>query len=483
VIAQKNSYSYKNIILEITFKFLLLPLLKFVKLMNNQGKIQKIGLITAITLVVANMVGTGVFTSLGFQVAGIPNAFTIIMLWAVGGITALCGAFSYGELGSIFPRSGGEYHFLGKIYNPFIGFLSGWISFVVGFTAPIAAAAMAAGKYSSRVLVDTQVISSDFQNITMTIIACTLCIIIAQVHTSKIKIISGFQNIFTVLKITLILILILFGFILSTSQNISFLPTKDSISAIFTGTFAISLVFVMYAYSGWNASAYIATEIKNPEKNLPRSLFLGTLIVILLYIPVNAVFLYSTPISEMALQEEVGYIAAGFIFGKTGGIIMGLLISIGLISAISSMTWAGPRVIQVIGEDYKLLKIFSKTNKNNIPVYAIAIQTVLVLVLVISSTFEMVIYYIGFTLTLSSFLTVLGVFVLRIKKPDLPRIYKTWGYPVTPIIYLIVTAWMMIYVVKDKPIAVIFSLITISIGAIVYFINKKIEKNVDSKKK
>lgn len=446
----------------------------------EKKNIKKIGLTTAITIVVANMIGTGVFTSLGFQLDGIDYAFTILALWIVGGITALSGAFSYGELGSMFPRSGGEYHFLGKIYSPFVGFLSGWISVIVGFTAPIAAAAIAAGKYSSSVLIDTNIISEASQDLIIKIIAITLTLIIAFVHTKKIKTISIFQNIFTGLKILLIIVLIAFGFLIAKGQDISFAPTKDSINSIFTGAFAVSLVFVMYAYSGWNASAYISSEIKDPKKNMPLSLFIGTLIVILLYVPVNAVFLYSAPVSEMVMQEEVGYIAATYIFGQTGGIIMGVLISIGLISAISSMTWAGPRVIQVIGEDYKNLSVFAKKNKNGIPATAIFVQTSIVVLMILTSTFESIIYYIGFTLTLSSFMTVLGVYILRIKKPDLERRYKTWGYPITPAIFLIVTGWMMFFIIIDKPITALFSFATIAVGAIFFIINKNLlNKNSD----
>ncbi len=442
--------------------------------MTEEKKTAKTGLTTAITIVVANMIGTGVFTSLGFQLAGVEYAFTILALWTIGGIAALSGAFSYGELGAMYPRSGGEYQFLSKIYNPFVGFLSGWISVIVGFTAPIAAAAIAAGKYSSSVLIDTNVISESSQQLVIKIVAIVLVLIIAYVHTKKIKTISRFQKSFTGLKILLVLVLIIFGFILAKPQNISFLPSNEAVSAIFTGSFAISLIFVMYAYSGWNASAYISSEIKNPKKNMPLSLFLGTLIVILLYVPVNAVFLYSTPASEMIMQEEVGYIAATHIFGQTGGIIMGILISFGLISAISSMTWAGPRVMQVIGEDYKTFKFFAKKNKNNIPTIAILLQTIIVIFMILTSTFEAIIYYIGFTLTLSSFLTVLGVYILRIKKPNAERKYKTWGYPITPAIFLLVTGWMMTYIVIDKPITALYSFGTIAVGAVIFFLNKNI---------
>lgn len=173
------------------------------------------------------------------------------------------------------------------------------------------------------------------------------------------------------------------------------------------------------------------------------------------------------------MKEEVGYIAAHYIFGDTGGIIMGLLIAIGLISAISSMVWAGPRVAQVIGEDVHLLRFLARNNRNNMPVTALFIQLIIVLALIISSSFEAIIYYIGFTLSLSVFLTVLGVFVLRIKQPNLYRPYKTWGYPITPLFFLLVTAWMLIYVLKDKPMESLAGLATVGIGWIIYGINKK----------
>ncbi|GAB4302267.1 MAG: amino acid permease [Marinilabiliales bacterium] len=446
----------------------------------NKKNIAKIGLLSATAIVVANMVGTGVFTSLGFQLFGIKSAFSILILWFIGGIVALCGAFSYGELGAALPRSGGEYHFLSKTYHPLVGFLSGWISLSVGFSAPIAAAAVAMGKYSSEVLKDINVISADEASMWKIIIAVSIVVVVSIIHLSSINVIKKFQNIFTGLKISLILILIICGFILADGQDITFLPIpgKDgSWSQIFSSSFAISLVFVMYSYSGWNASSYIINEIKNPSKNLPWSLFLGTLIVMLLYIPLNAVLLYAAPVNELMGQEEVAYIGAQYIFqntflGQYGGIIMGLLISIGLISAISSMIWAGPRVTHVMSEDTKILNFLSRKNKNNVPSIAILLQALIVITLILTSTFESIIIYIGFTLSLSSFLTVLGVIVLRYKRPELERPYKTFLYPVSNLIFLAVTGWMMYYVLLDKPLQSIIGLATISLGAVIYYINK-----------
>lgn len=448
----------------------------------DKKNIAKIGLTTATAIVVANMVGTGVFTSLGYQLFGINSAFSILILWLIGGVVALCGAFSYGELGAALPRSGGEYHFLSKIYHPLVGFLSGWISLTVGFSAPIAAAAVAMGKYSSRVMTDMAWISDENMPMFKLIIGIGIVLLVSLIHLSKIDVIRKFQNFFTGLKISLILVLIVCGFILAKGQDISFMPIEGSFSQIISPAFAVSLVFVMYSYSGWNAASYIINDIKNPSKNLPWSLFIGTMIVILLYVPLNGVLLYAAPMGELIGQEEVGYIGAQYIFGEIGGVVMGLLISIGLISAISSMVWAGPRVTHVMGEDTRILNFIARKNRNGVPMIAILVQTIVVIALIITSTFESIIIYIGFTLTLSSFLTVLGVMVLRIRQPKLERPYKTFLYPVTNIIFLLVTGWMMYYVFLDKPVQSLIGLGTISLGAVVFFINKAVVKG-ESKEK
>ncbi len=415
-------------------------------------------------IVVADMIGTGVFTSLGFQAGDIKSGFALLFLWIVGGILAVCGALSYGELAAVMPRSGGEYHYLSKTFHPAIGFLSGWISTTVGFAAPTAAAGMAFGQYFSQV----------FPLLNPQAIALGIVITIALIHLKDLKIVSYFQNISTILKVSLIVILIVAGLLVSQPQTISFLPTSEDGAIIFSTPFAVSLVFVMYAYSGWNASIYIANEIKDPEKNIPRSLLAGTLIVLGLYLLTNFIFLYSTPIADLAAaKEKVAAVAAQNIFGEIGGKIISLLISIGLISAISSMTWAGPRVTQVIGEDIPFFKLLARKNAKGIPFLAILLQLGIVIFLVITSSFETVVTYLGFTLTLSSFITVLGVFVHRFRYPDMPRPYQTWGYPVTPIIFLLISLWMLIFTFQGKPMESLAGLGTICLGLPVYFIAAK----------
>jgi basic amino acid/polyamine antiporter, APA family len=431
--------------------------------LERQPTSKSISLFSAICIVVANMIGTGVFTSLGFQLVDIKSGFTLLFLWVLGGIFALCGALVYSELAAAMPHNGGEYYYLSRIYHPIVGFLSGWVSVTVGFAAPIAAAAMALGAYFSSV----------FPLIPPIAIGLLVVIAVSFIHSNNLQFGTYFQQIFTVLKVLLIVVLIGYGLCFTEPQQLNFLPSIVDFSIIFSSPFAVSLVYITYSYSGWNAAVYLASEVENPEKNLPRSLIIGTLIVMGLYLLLNFVFLQTTPINKLAGQLEVGYIAANQIFGGNGAKIMGLLISFGLISSISSMTLAGPRVTQVIGEDIPLFKLLAKKNTNGIPYYAILLQLFMVIVLLITSSFESVITYLGFTLTLSSFITVLGVFVYRFKYPDAPRPYRTWGYPVTPIIFLTISLWMLVFILLNKPVESFAGMGTLAIGIVVYFFSAK----------
>lgn len=416
---------------------------------------------TATTIAVADMVGIGVFTSLGFQVQGLPSAFSIMTLWVVGGIVALCGALSYAELGAALPRSGGEYNFLSRIYRPAVGFMSGWLSATVGFAAPVALAAMAFGIYFNGVFPGV------FSTTTLALFAAWA---IAFVHLMGIRHGSLFQNVSTVLKIALIVGFVIAGLVVGKPEQISFAPAEADWHHIFGAPFAIGLVFVMYSYSGWNASTYIISELKDPQRTVPVSLFTATLIVLILYVSVNAVFLYTTPMDKMAGQVEVALVSGTHIFGEDGGRIVGALICFGLISTISAMTWIGPRVTKVMGEDFPLLAIFAKESSGGVPVFAILFQLFIVTALILTQSFENVLDYIQFSLTLSSFLTVLGVIVLRFTHPDLPRPYRTWGYPVTPLIFLAVTFFMMAYLVVERPVQSFAGFATLLLGLAVYFL-------------
>ena len=369
----------------------------------------KIKFPTALSVVIANMIGTGVFTSLGFQLLGINDFAAIIALWSIGGVIALFGSFAYSELGAALPRSGGEYNFLSQIYHPALGFLSGWVSATIGFAAPIAAAAWALGNYMHTVV----------PGFSPQLVGAVVIVLVTIIQSINYAIGGGFQTVATAVKVLLIIVFIVFGMLCPCDTHISILPVAQTYTDIFSAPFAISLVYVSFAYSGWNASSYIAGEVSNPKRNIPLSILLGTIIVTLLYIAINYVFLRTAPVEEMKGVAEVAFISAKYIFGESGGKLISLIISVLLVSTISSMVIVGPRVIQMIGEDYSIFKVLAKKNNSGIPVIAIVSQSAIALVLLYSSSFEMIITYISFTLTLFTTLTVLGVFILRYQQPDL----------------------------------------------------------------
>jgi APA family basic amino acid/polyamine antiporter len=425
----------------------------------------KIDFNTATALVIANMVGTGVFTSLGYQVFDIHSVFSILMLWVIGGVIALCGALVYGEIGSAFPQSGGEYNYLSKLYHPSIGFLSGWVSVTVGFAAPIAAAAFALGMYVSKI----------FPNVNSTALSVTVVLLLTAMHATDVKMGSKFQKFFTAFKIIAIVFLIGAGFLSHPQHTISIMPESGSWSEIISAPFAVSLVFVSYAYSGWNASSYIAGELDSPQKNLPKSLLLGTGVVMLLYVGLNYIFLYTVPIDQLKGVAEVGYLSAENIFGNVLGSFMGLVIALLLVSTLSAMILTGPRVMRSMGGDMQLLKFFTTSNKKNVPYVAVIFQSIIALALILTSSFSSLITYVGFTLSLCTFLTVAGIFVLRSKFKHLETKYKTWGYPVTPIIFLASTGWVMYFIFQNKPVESLYGLGTVLSGLIVYFAGTKLQ--------
>ena len=419
-----------------------------------------VSLSSAVYLVVASMIGTGVFTSLGFQLLGIQSGFVILLLWLTGGLLAFCGAVSYAELSAALPRSGGEYHLLSRALHPLAGFLSGWISATAGFAAPIALAAMAFGSYVSGVFPGLQALP------------CSLMIVllVTLVFLRPIRTGSRFLMLFALLKISLIIVLVGAAFMLVDPQPVSFAPRASELGMVFGGNFAVSLMYVMYAYAGWNAATYIVNDIKDPQRNVPRSLLIGTALVTVLYTGLNAAFLWAAPIDQLKGELEIGLIAGQAIFGPTGGKVMALFIALGLISAISALTWAGPRVTQMMGEDYPLLRWFGKANAQGVPANATGFQAALVGLLLLTATFEQVLIYIQFVITLSSFLTVLTMMILRIREPDLPRPYRAWGYPLTPLLFLCITGFTLVKVFTQRPLESLAGMATLLLGLALYFV-------------
>ena len=423
-----------------------------------------IGVWTASAFVISSMIGTGVFTSLGYQLVDINTAFPILLLWLIGGIISLFGAFSYSELASAFPRSGGEYSILSKVYHPAVGFIGGFVSSTIGFSAPAVLAAIALGKYTVAI----------FPQLNSTIIASVIILLFNLIHSQTLKYGRLIQDWTTIGKIVLIVFFIIFGLLIDSPQNISFLPISNDGSLIMSSSFAVSLVWISYAYTGWNSTVYIAGEVKNPQKNIHYSLLFSTAFVTVLYILLNFIFLFSTPISEMRGMIEVGFIAGVNIFGDQGGRIVSGGIALLLLSTISSYVFIGPRITQVIGEDFKYLRFFSKVNNSGIPINGFIFQLSISLIFILTSTFEQVLLYAGITFIIINTITVIGVIVLRFYQPTLNRPYKSWGYPWTQIIFTISNLWILYFTFKNQPFESLIGIGIILISLIFYFSGHRI---------
>ena len=418
-------------------------------------------LYTATCLVIANMVGTGVFTSLGFQVADGLTPFVILLLWLVGGVCAFCGGVAYAELAAALPRSGGEYHFLSRIFHPSVGFLAGWVSITAGFAAPVAAGAIAFGNYVHGIRPSLGALPLAF--------AALAFITVAMLASARLR--EWFQNVSTSLSFAAILVFLGVGFF-APAHGSRLAPQPGDAAQLFSHSFAADLIWVMFAYAGWNASTYVSAEVRNPSRNVPLSMALGTIIVTVIYIAMNAIFLRAAPAAELKGELEVGLIAGTHVFGIAGGKWMALLIAAGLLSHIGSMQWIGPRVTATMGEDNRVLRPFSIVNKSGIPIFATLAQTAIAAFMLYTGTFRSVVTYVQFTITLCSALVVIGVFVLRVREPDLPRPVRAWGYPVTPAIFLIVNGWMLWNVFIRNPRESLAGLGTILLGLVVFQISQ-----------
>lgn len=435
---------------------------------------------TAIAVVIANMIGTGVFTSIGFQIIDIKSSFVLLMLWLVGGIAALCGALTYAELASRLPRSGGEYNFLSQLYHPSVGFVSGWVSLTVGFAAPTALAAMTFAAYLDSALVNTV-------DINRVLAALLLVTVVTGVHGRSHKASGGLQNWFTLIKIALIVaFVVLVGLSVDAPQTINLLPVAGDGALLTSSAFAVSLIYVNYAYTGWNAATYLTGEIDNPGRSVPIVLITGTSVVMLLYLALNATFIYAVPMELLEGQLEIGVIVAQETFGETGALMMGGVLSLLLISTVSAMLMAGPRVLQVMGEDFRLFRRLSAHNKGGVPRTAIYTQGALTLIFILTSTFESILVFSGFILGLSSLATVLGVFVLRYKKgADLKdkeddNSYRTWLYPLPPLIYSSIVIWTLSFIIINRPQEAGIALAIIVLGFIAWYVTEKLSANGES---
>ncbi len=434
---------------------------------NNQYKISTIA---GISIVMANMIGTGAFTSLGFQLKQMQSPPAILTLWILGGILALAGAFSYAEVGTTIKKSGGEYAFLSEMYHPIAGYLSGWISLTVGFAAPIALAAIAFTEYFH------------FGTLPPRWMAILLIAIITLVHTQNLHTSSKFQIGSTLFKIGVMIFVIVSGISMTGQAGASFHINEAYLDEVKSGAFAIALIYVTYSYSGWNAAAYISDEFRNPRRSLPTALIVGTFIVTVLYTLLQFVFLKHASIPELVGQVEVGEIAAAKMFGSIGGKLFGIIISILLISSISAMVWVGPRVTSSMAGQHGLWRYF-KRNANAIPTRALWLQFFVSLLLILTGTFAQIMIYCGVLLTLSTMLVVFSVFLLRLNKARRgSAAYRSPLFPIFQILYLMLSLWMITYTIMNHTYETLIGLANLFVGVCTYYISNRMHKKKVSPK-
>ena len=367
---------------------------------------RKVGLVTCVFLVLAIVVGNGIYTNLGLQLLSISSDFTLLVLWFIGGICALCGALSYAELSSLMPHSGGEYYYLSRIYHPALGTTGGIMTQYGGMIAPTALASMAFAKYVSGI----------FPAYHPTLIAVALVTIITGTHLINLGFSAGFQDTITTLKFFLIGTIIFLGFRYATQSPTIFLPTSSSLKELFSPSSGVTLLFCYYAYAGWSSATYIADDVSSSRKTVGRSLIIGTLLATLIYLSMNAVFLMSAPNEELRGVIDIGHVVATHLLGTQGGNVMALLIALGLMAGVSGMIWVGPRITQMMGKDLPALTFFDHVTASNVPMRAMLLQYVLVVLLLLTSSFKIVLVSSQFTLICCQILTVFGVSTLRRKE-------------------------------------------------------------------
>lgn len=443
---------------------------------DGNGLKREMGLFSATALVVANMIGTGIFTTSGFIMAELEDPRALLLCWLCGGLFALCGALCYGELGARFPRAGGEYVFLRESLGRPVSFLSGWISLIVGFSAPIAAASMAFATYFFQTCSipageNGWVFSlGGVPLVTLSPLSLTaICVIVlfSLVHYHSLRVGSRIQNGLTLFKVALVVVFIGAGFLMSHGSSDYFFSSAPLPWS--SEKFAVALIFVSFAYSGWNAAAYLGDEIINPQRNIPLALLAGTVVVTILYVSLNFVYLYALPPDAMQGVLEIGAKAAASLFDFSTSRFFSGAVALGLLSVISAMILTGPRIYYAMAKDRLFFHLFGRLARNRqTPAASIVLQAAIAVVMVVSASFESLLLYIGFTLSLFAMLAVIGLMRLRWRSSSTAASYRTFGYPLTPLLFIFGNLWIIFFSIKSRPMTALFGIGTIGLGVAAY---------------
>ncbi len=449
---------------------------------TGKGLRRALGVWAAAAFVVTNMVGTGIFTVPAFVRTATGNGLATLGVWALGGVLALSGALCYAELATRMPEAGGEYHYLTQIYGKLWGFVSGWISFLVGFSAALAAASLGASAYAATLIPgwDASTPLIDGLGITQGATASAVLIAaLASFHSIGVRPSGRLQTIIATLVVLAIVLLFFSG--ISTGRGNWSGVTQGSQS---TGLWWVALIQVSFAYSGWNAAAYLAGEVKDPRYTLPRALIGGTLIVAVLYLALNVLFLYAMPADAWNPNIAIGQQAASRLFGASGATLVSFIITLTIIGSVSSMAAAGPRVYFAMARDGLAPAIFRKVSASGAPRASILTQAAVAIILVLTGEFENLLIYAGSALSLMAALTVTCVWAIGRRQPaNSPGIFRTPGYPITPAIFLLLEVIAFGQGLKERPKPTGAALLTILAGILIYYVARSFGWLNDTKTK
>ncbi len=448
--------------------------------MASSDLVRQLGVLSATALVVSNMIGVGIFTTTGFLAGDLGTPGLVIGIWIVGAALALAGAMCYSELAVNFPRSGGEYTYLTEAWGPTWGFVDGWVSFFAGFSAPVAAAAIAAAAYAAVVFpalaadpANPRTLSLGLVTLQLSgtnLLAVGVVLLFTLINLAGIGQVARLQNLLTALKLFVILALIVLGFTIGDGDWGHFAaPSARSATDGIVGQFAVSLIFVFYGYSGWNAATYVAEEIRNPTRTLPIALVFGTIIVAALYVLLNVLYIYANPLSELTGIVAVAAKAATSLFGEGSARWFSLAMAVSLLATVNAMSLIGPRVYFAMARDGAFFRSAARVHPTwKSPWIAVLAQGACAMVLILTGTFESLVAYIGFLLFLFSALAVLSLFKLRRRANWKPLKWVSFAYPLVPLLYVSMNVWVFIYFARMRQIEAVWSLLTVATGAAVY---------------
>ncbi len=446
---------------------------------SRAGLLRQLGFFSAVALVISNMVGTGIFTTTGFMAGELGSAKLILACWLVGALFAFAGALSYSELGINFPSSGGEYVYLTRAFGPEWGFMTGWVSFFAGFSAPIAATALAFSDYLGHVFGALSierpgmVIGSGWFSLRLgpgQLAASSLIALFTVLNCFGVGRAAKVQNVLTGTKLVVLTGFVLLGFTAGTGSWSHFShPAVRSTSSGLAASFGVELLWVMFAYSGWNAATYVAEEVRRPERTLPVAIAAGTALVAALFMALNLVFIYSTPLEQMKGEVAVGSLAATNLFGGHVAGAFSMLMALALVATVNAEVTVGPRVYYAMAKNRAFFRAAGEVHPRwHTPVMAIMSQGLCAMLMTLSP-FRELILYIGMSLTLFTVLSVASLFVFRRSRQDWQKLRPvSFAWPLVPASYIAVGTCMMVYGVWQRPRPSLTAFATVGIGALVY---------------